>query len=387
MVSNVREEKLAQLAPILREAGIDCWLIYTREVTIDPLLKRLAGCRVTWRSAFLFTATGERIALVGELDRPEIEATGLFTRIEGYKQSIRQPLRDLLAQLDPQQIGINVATDDPLADGLTHGMQQDLLAHLDGTPYAGRLTSAESVVRMLLSRKTPGELALLQQAADITMEIFDSLDARIQAGVSELEVSGWLEGALAERGLEPAWWPATVGCGPDSPVGHGPPGEHQLGPGQLLHIDFGVKVEGYCSDYQRIWFLGEQAPDEVSRAFDAVFGAIDAAAALLRPGVTGAEVDAAARAHVTGCGFPEYPHAVGHQVGQAVHDGGALLGPAWERYGQSPFYPVEPGSIFTLELEVHVAGYGLVSLEEMVQVNEDGMVWLAPRQTALRYVH
>ncbi len=388
MTDPLRAEKLDQLAPILREMGIDCWLIYTREVTSDPMLGHVCGLDVTWRSAFLFTALGERVALVGELDRPEVESSGLFTRIEGYQRSIRQSLRVLLEELDPRQIGINVAMDDPHADGLTHGMHQDLLAHLAGTPYSERLTSAGAVVRALLSRKTETEMVRIRRAAQITMEIFDSLDGRIVEGISEKQVSSWLEKELVRRELEPAWWPATVSCGPDSPIGHGPPGDHTLEAGQLLHVDLGVKWQGYCSDFQRVWFLGTpgQLPDEVCHAFQAVSGAIDAAAKILQPGATGAEVDAAARNHVTSQGFPEYPHALGHQVGRSVHDGGTLLAPVWERYGQSPFMRVEPGSVFTLELEVSVSGRGLVSLEEMVRVEPDGLVWLAPRQTEPRFV-
>ncbi len=141
---------------------------------------------------------------------------------------------------------------------------------------------------------------------------------------------------------------------------------------------------------QRVWYVsrgeGDTPPAELTRAFETVVGAIQAGARALKPGVPGWEVDAVARKVVTDAGYPEYLHALGHQVGRAVHDGMGLLGPRWERYGDTPFMPVEVGNIFTLELGVEVPGIGYVGLEEDVLVTESGVEWLAPPQTELMVV-
>jgi len=110
-----------------------------------------------------------------------------------------------------------------------------------------------------------------------------------------------------------------------------------------------------------------------------VIKAIETGAALLKPGVLGWEVDAAARAVLVDAGYEEYHHAFGHSLGRACHDGGPLLGPRWPRYGDSPYIPVEAGNVFTLELEIFTSA-GMIGIEEDVLVTEDGCVFLSELQ-------
>jgi Xaa-Pro aminopeptidase len=97
--------------------------------------------------------------------------------------------------------------------------------------------------------------------------------------------------------------------------------------------------------------------------------------------VEGWEVDEAARRTLVEAGYPEYQHAFGHHVGRAVHDGSTVLGPRWERYGHTPYGLIEAGNVFAIELGVSVPDYGLVGLEENVQVTDKGAKWLSDPQT------
>jgi Xaa-Pro aminopeptidase len=155
----------------------------------------------------------------------------------------------------------------------------------------------------------------------------------------------------------------------------------------LLHFDFGVRQNGYCSDIQRVMYFlrpGETAaPPEVQHGFDTVVAAIQAAADALKPGVLGKDVDAVARRVVTEAGYPEFKYATGHQMGRECHDGGALLGPTWERYRETPHMPVEVGHVYTLEPGLMVPGYGYMGIEEDVLVTEQGAVFLGELQTKL----
>ncbi|MCJ7694922.1 MAG: M24 family metallopeptidase, partial [Anaerolineaceae bacterium] len=156
-------------------------------------------------------------------------------------------------------------------------------------------------------------------------------------------------------------------------------------PGHILHFDFGVKEEGYCADLQRIVYFplkGEnEIPFPIIQAFNTVRKAIQSTFEAIVPGKTGTEIDKIARSIIVDAGYPEYMHATGHQLGQLAHDGGALIGPEWERYGKSPTMILEPGQVFTLELGIEVPEHGYVGLEEDILITETGAIYLSQPQT------
>jgi Xaa-Pro aminopeptidase len=388
-------EKADQAQALLQETGLDCWLTFVKETGIrpDPGVDLVVGTDVTWISAFLFAKGGQRIAIVGRFDVANIKALGVFTEVLGYDESIRQPLVAALKRLDPQQIGLNYSTDNPTADGLTHGMWLTLNELLRDTPYAGRLTSAAPLLAKLRGRKSPTEVARMRGAIQSTEAIVDLVAKQIRPGVSETELADYVHEQFRTRGLASAWeWESCpiVNIGPGSEAGHGKPQANiRLEPGQLVHIDLGVKQEGYCSDLQRMWYVrrpGEsQPPESVRRAFATVLQAIEAGAAMLKHGVRGYQVDAAGRKVVVDAGYPEFKHGLGHGLGRAVHDGGTMLGPRWEKYGKTPEGIVEPGNVFTLELGVPTdAGY--IGLEEDVLVTEQGCSFLSSFQRELMLI-
>ncbi len=94
-------------------------------------------------------------------------------------------------------------------------------------------------------------------------------------------------------------------------------------------------------------------------------------------------MDAAARAAITSAGYPEFKNATGHQLGRLAHDGGGILGPAWERYGDTPFRTLEVGQVYTLEPGLELPGYGYIGIEEDVLVTANGVEFLSTPQTEL----
>ncbi len=388
-------EKADQATALLAEVDLDCWLTFARETVVspDPGVELAIGVDVTWNSAFLFFRDGRRVAIVGRYDVPDVRLSGIFDEVIGYDEGLRASLVATLERHDPQHIGLNYSVHDKTADGLTHGMWRLLQELLDGTPYPARFTSAERLLGRLRARKTPAEVARIRGAIAETEEIVAMLAAQIVPGVSEAALGAFVHEEFRRRGLPSAWsWQGCpiVNSGPESDPGHAAPRDDILvAPGHLVHVDLGVRREGYCSDIQRMWYVrrpGEQQPPaEIERAFAVVLQAIDAGAAALRPGVRGFEVDAVAREVIVEGGFEEYHHAFGHGLGRACHDGGPLLGPRWERYGNTPDMLVEVGHVYTLELGV-VTGAGYLGLEEDVLVTEDGCVFLSTQQRTLGLV-
>jgi Xaa-Pro aminopeptidase len=393
--STLIQEKLKQAVQILDEFDVDLWLTFVRETSMspDPALDLIAGVDVTWQSAFLVSRNGRHTAIVGFYDGENVRNLNAYDEVVGYHEGIAQHLLAALKQYDPARIAINYSENDVAADGLSHGLYLALQGYLAGTPYADRLESAEKIIAAVRGRKSLAEVARVRQAIAITEQLFDEVEQFARPGMTQRQIANFVQQRVDGLGLGYAWpkpFNPIVTCGPESAVGHAAPGDVVLQKGQTLHLDLGIKKDDYCSDIQRMWYVlddGEtEAPPEVLRAFDVVYGAIKAGEAVLRPGMPGWEVDKAARDYIVDNGYPEYKHAFGHLLGRSAHDGATILGPRWERYAGICEMPVEVGNIFTLELHVVVPDRGVMSLEEDVLVTADGVEYLSTPQTALRYI-
>jgi Xaa-Pro aminopeptidase len=391
-MTSIVQEKVNQAVQILQEKNIDLWLTFVRETSAggDPVLPLIYGYDLTWQSALILTREGESIAIVGRFEAEAARRSGAYSTVISYDEAVSQPLLETLINLDPGQIGLNYSRNDVLADGLSHGLYQLLSGYLNGTPFSDRLVSAEEIISALRGRKTPGEIQRIRTAIETTRQIYNETFAWVQPGMSEQQVSDFMHARLAERGLGPAWnleHCPIVDAGPKSAVGHAGPTQGTIKRGHLLHLDFGVKQDEYCSDIQRTaYFLapGEsQAPPEVQRGFDTIRRAIQETVKAMKPGLTGKEVDAVARGIVTDAGYPEYKYATGHHLGRLAHDGAGVLGPLWERYGDTPNYPLEAGHVYTVEPGLILPGYGYMGVEEDVLVTEKGAEFLSEPQLDL----
>lgn len=390
------QEKLDQATDILNELDIDVWLTFVRESSLspDPALELIFDGDVTWQSAFLVGRNGRRTAIIGHFDAENVRTLGTYTDVIPYHEGIQQPLLQALAGYAPRVIAVNYSEDDVAADGLSYGMYRLLQGYLDNTPWEGKLVTAEGIIGALRGRKTPTEIELVRQAVMTTEQIFDQIEAFVRPGMTQKQIADFVHDLVDGQGLGYAWpkpFNPIVTCGPESATGHAAPGAVALRRGHTLHIDLGVKQNGYCSDLQRMWYVLDEgetvAPPEVQQAFDVVLGAIRAGEAALRCGSPGWQVDEVARDYIVDNGYPQYMHALGHLLGRSAHDGATVLGPRWERYKGICDLPVEAGNIFTLELHVVVPDRGMMSLEEDVLVTEQGVEYLSKPQTNLRYIH
>lgn len=382
-------EKLNQAIGILNEFDIDCWITFARESQIngDPMLPFLVASGITWHSAFILSADGRKHAIVGRYDVASVEDTGAYDQVVGFVEGVKAPFQDYLRSLDPRQIALNYSEGSEICDGLPHGMYLTMVRLLDEIGMADRIISAERCVSAIRERKTPFELASMRAAIRHTEEIFDAVAGFIRPGATEAEIAGFMRTEVERRNLEFAWEEAhcpAVFTGPDTAEAHYGPSGKVVEKGHVLNMDFGVKVDGYCSDMQRTFYVLEdgeiRAPADVQKGFDTIVKSVHDAFNAMAPGRFGHEIDKVSRDVVTAGGYEEFPHGLGHQVGRFSHDGTALLGPPWEKYAEKPFQPLEENMVFTIEPRLTVPGRGICTIEEMAVVTTDGAEFLSHPQ-------
>ncbi len=382
------KEKVQQSIKILNELDIDLWLIFCREsaTTPDPCLPLVVGHHVVGQSAFLISKTGETVAIVSGYDAADFINSGIYNEIISYKEDVSYELLQKLYQYNPRTIAINYSQNSVSADGLTHGMYLRLTDYLKDTPYLDKLICAEKIQFSVRGRKNRYEIEHLKQAAVIADKCWQMSIPKIKTGMTEIRIAELITQNLRELGSCNSFNP-IVNAGAKTSPGHGSPTGAVLEEGDLLHIDFGALVDGYCSDIQRVAYFkrkGESSvPEPLQRAFDKVKSIIDVTSKEYKTGALGFEVDEIARKMLRDAGYEEYNHCLGHQIGREVHDGASLVGPKWKRYGDAPSIPLEANNTFTAELGIALPGIGYVSLEEDLMVTDAGGEFLGPRQTEL----
>lgn len=392
MNKDIFKEKIEQSVKILNEKDIDMWLIFVRESSTihDPSLDIVVGGNWTWQTAFIINRDGETAAIVGSLEEDNIKRSGTFKKIITYLKSIKEPLNEYLKSKKPAKIAINFSKNSELADGLTYGMYNILLDHLNGSGFEDKLISSEEIISALRGRKSPTEISIMKDAIKETIKIFNETTKFIKPGVTEIEIANFMKKKVNKRGFGLAWeddhCPAVF-TGPDAGGAHSGPTDNKVEKGHIVNIDFGIEYEGYCSDLQRMWYVLKddetKPPAEVQKGFEIIRDAIQKVAGKLKPGVAGCDMDDIARNYITEKGYEEYPHGLGHQVGRNVHDGGAGLFPRWERYGNSPYMKLEESQIFTIEPRLPVKDYGVSTLEEEVVITKNGCEFISPPQKEL----
>lgn len=385
-------EKINQAHKILQEKNIDMWLTFVRETeaTRDPCLDLILGTNCTWQSVFILTRCGKTIAIIGSLDYERIRLTGLYHDIRQYVGSIKAELLSVLNSLKPRNIAINISKNDYMADGLTYGMYELLREYTLGTAFYDRFISSQDIIAALRGGKTPAEISRIKAAIQMTEAIYSEVTKFIQPGLTELDVAQHILSLVKKNKVTTAWEEKTcpaVFTGPETAGAHAEPTNRKIEKGHVLNIDFGVKKEEYCSDIQRTWYFlqnGEtQAPAAVLKGFNTIVTAIQLAKDAIKPGMPGWQIDKIARDYIVSKGYPEYPHGLGHQVGRSTHDGAGMLGPRWERYGNTTSLPIEIGQVYTLEPRLPIAGYGVATAEEMIVITENGAEWLSHPQKEL----
>lgn len=386
----LQKEKIAQAQRYVAESQVDCWLVKTKEGS-DPCMPLMFGLTISGDAALIVTPT-QTLAITSSIDAQDVMGSGLFDEVVTYSRTgFGELLLQQVTKIDPQRIAVNYSKENHLSDGLTVGSYRALRRMLTER-YASRLESSESFLQRLRSIKSPLEVRYIQRAIDITLDIYDEVFAKIRKGMTEIEIGQlFVDGMIARGVVNGITRKLTPPIVMNHNIAHRPPGDSVLKEGDYLIFDFSVDYHGYCSDIARTCYVlrkGEsQASPSMQRAFETIHEAIDRALAVLKPGAIGTDVDHAARQHILDAGYQDIFHAVGHQVGRDVHDGGTLLGPIKKRYRQEALGTVEAGMVFAIEPTIlYEEGPAIIS-EENALVTADGAVLLSKRQESLVLIH
>ena len=381
------KEKINQAIDGLNELDIDLWLTFCRESdsTPDPVSNLIVGSGACWLSGYFISRSGDTTVLVGQADAPDFERSDLYKNVVVYSEDVGKELVDIINKYNPRSIALNYSESNYTADGLSHGLFLMLQGFLADTPYADRLISSEEIITRVRGCKTSGEIALIQKAAELAAECWEQSLEKIEIGMSEKEIASIFLDIIYNQGNKPSFNP-IVNAGSKTKPGHGSPTDVTLEQGDLLHVDFGILYKGYCSDIQRIAYFKKESkpiPAELEAAFKTVSSLLHQSIARYKPGALGHEIDRFVRNELIKAKYPEYNHGLGHQIGQAVHDGSSIVGPLWPRYGKLGAIPLEEGNTFTAEFGITLDGIGHVSLEEDVVVTPEGGRLLCTPQRSL----
>lgn len=382
-------EKLEQAKLLLNENNVDMWITFVQETSAgrERIFDYISVGDLTWESAIIITKSGDKIVILGKFDEQPFRDSKLYSEIIPYVQDFREPFSEVLKKFKPKKIALNFSFNDSSADGISYGKFVFLENIIKDILPSSEIVSAENIISGVISQKSTKEVEYIKEAIKITEKIFEEVSSYLKIGLTEKEVYDFIQKKFAEYRVTPSFETLVFSGDRGDGMGHGQATENKIMEGDLLHIDMGVFYNGYASDLQRTWYIlkkGETtAPKEAIDGFNTIRDAIIESGKSLKPGAKGVDIDAISRNKVVSSGFPEYPHALGHQLGRFVHDGGALLGPNWARYKSTPYMELKEGQVFTLEPSLSVKGFGAIGIEEDVIVTKDGAKFLSNLQEKL----
>jgi Xaa-Pro aminopeptidase len=348
-VADRRAERLAALLEAIDAAHLDGLLL-----TSLPNIRYLCGFSGTSALAFV-SARGDVLFVTDFRYKTQaVDEVGDFARVSVEPQSLWAGLWQQLPQLAHVEVaGFESA----------HLLHRDFQRLLEaGSRWQWR--PAVDLVERLRERKDADEVGLIARAAEIAATALGQTLPQLRAGVTELQVAGVLEHALRDAGSEGFPFPTIVASGARAALPHARSSPKVVERGDLLLLDFGAEVGGYCADVTRTVVVGP-ADGRQRAVYDLVRAANETAAAGVRAGMRGRDADALAREYIERRGHGEaFGHSLGHGLGLEVHEA-----PRLSRVAEDA---LPAGAVVTIEPGVYLPGWGGVRIEDDVHLAPNG---------------
>lgn len=349
-------QRQAALTDTLRQAGVAA-------VAVVPgaNLRYLLGLDMHMNervSVACLTADGQVAMVLPKLEAPRAEAQATvpvrfypWDDAEGYAGALHHCLGDL--GLASQRLGVEYTA-----------MRVLELRAIETAARQIKVEDATALFARLRMAKDADELAAMREAVRIVESALQQALGQIRAGMTEIELADVWERAIKAAGSTTSFT-TIVASGLHAANPHHSNSQRALQSGDLIVLDGGAVVNGYVSDITRTVALGEPGP-EARRIYALVQAANAAGRAAVRPGVSGAQIDQAARAVIVDGGYgPQFLHRTGHGIGLEIHEPPYLVAGSDE--------PLPVGATFTVEPGVYVPGMGGVRIEDDVVVTTDGV--------------
>lgn len=405
VIDNILEDRLNNLLPgLMDNAGIDMWILITREYNEDPVVRTMLPA--TWlnarrRSILVFfrnkqNNTIEKLAVTRyNFGKNIISAWDKDTQPDQWQRLI-----EIIKERNPKQIGLNFSKDFNIADGLT---KTDYDAFMDYLPknFHTRVTSAEKLAVAWIETRTPQEMVIYNQLVSITHQIISEAfsEAVITPGITTTtDVEWWMRDKVLELGLE-TWFHPTVDVqrSNDELGNHlyafsNRPNDMVIMPGDLLHCDFGITYLRLNTDCQQLAYVLKpketQAPEFLVKALAEGNKLQDFLTNNFKNGKSGNVILADALKQAKAAGLR--PSIYTHPLGFYGHSAGPTIG-MWDAQNGVPGagdYPLFPNTVYAIELNTTVTIPEWkrdirIMLEEAGFFGNDGFRYVNGRQTKL----
>jgi Xaa-Pro aminopeptidase len=354
------EERHARVRARIHDLGLQA-LIVTHPPNILYLSNHSgsAGLLVLTSAAVYLAADFRYVEAVEKLQASAQACPGLVLR--EVPASYEEALVVLLVELGVTKVGFEAAH-------LSVQRFEWLRRTLDSRKVPIELVSTERIVEGLRVVKDRWELDAVRESASRLPRVAEAAFAAVRPGVRERDVAAAIEQGLRSAGFDRMAFDTIVASGPHSALPHYRAGDRILQAGDMVVLDFGGVLDGYCCDLTRTVVVGAPAPETI-RVYDAVRDAQAAAIAAARPGIPASDVDSAARAVLETRGLGQaFGHGTGHGLGLEVHEDPRVSRPRTDL----PAMVLEPGMVFTIEPGAYLPGWGGVRIEDDVVVTNDG---------------
>ena len=342
-----RPDRVAALRAAMTEAQIDALLVVSL-----PNIRYLtgfsgsSGMLLVTPAALSFVTDFRYQTQVAEELRPDVSVT-----IE--PQSLWTGLWKLLPSMNVTVVGFESA----------HLLYRDFQRFGEnGARWHWRPTV--DLVEKLRERKDPDEVAAIAEAAAVAGRALERVIPGLREGMRELEVAGFLEKALRDEGSEGFPFPTIVASGARAALPHARSSRKRIARGELLLLDYGAEVRGYCADITRTVVLGPPTAEQ-RELYDIVREANARASRDVRAGMLGKDADAIARGYIERHGWGDaFGHSLGHGLGLEVHEA--------PRLARTADVPLAAGAVVTIEPGIYREGWGGIRIEDDVHLDADG---------------